>query len=86
MSYPVMFVLEIEVNNDAFFTQYASSDHENPDEPEFAPELEVARLLREAATQIENRGIEARYLHDYNGNPVGSYGFVNSDGERKEPS
>lgn len=38
---------------------------------------EVARILREAADQIDNRGIplatSSRSLHDINGNRVGFY-------------
>ena len=54
------FKLTIKTDNAAF------------SEDEGGPNLEVARLLREAADKIENGG-DGGVLMDVNGNRVGSY-------------
>ena len=45
---------------------------------EFARNVEVARILREAAEAIEN-GATDGHLHDYNGNMVGRFDFTSDD-------
>jgi hypothetical protein len=60
-----MFILKIQPDNDAF----RSADGH------LMPEMEIARILRDAADEIENRNLVLSpdmTLHDYNGNACGS--------------
>lgn len=53
------FKIEIKMDNDAFQED---------------PALEVARILRELADNVERNGLGGRYLFDINGNMVGGAG------------
>lgn len=57
-----MFKLQIETGNAAF---------------EFAPQYEIARILRECAREVEmaGPGSSRLSLRDKNGNPVGHWEF-----------
>lgn len=53
--------LTLRTENSAFFD----------DQGQYAPDAEVARILRKEAERIENQGLDTHNLLDFNGNKVG---------------
>ncbi|MFJ3084351.1 hypothetical protein ACIPJG_31985 [Streptomyces halstedii] len=47
-------------------------------EEEGGPEMEVSRILRHAATRVEEGFLDAGSLYDINGNKVGEYRVTES--------
>ena len=57
------------------------------DNPAFAdnPEIELARILRDAAKKLSEQAAFAQQLYDINGNKVGKTSFVEASSEKSLP-